>query len=257
VRVEGFSKISATLRPASARDASRSSLSSIARSSSRSSSSAVSCSLLPEFVAALDAIDWQVALLQEAPPRWRDALARELRAESAIALTSRNFGAPIRAWIADRWPNVIKSNEGGSNQLLVRAPWGIEETRTLTIARLPERRRMLWARLGGPRPFAVANLHGSVDSVRGAGDQVLRAAAQAVEWAGDMPLLFGGDLNLRPSRQPGVFAELERRFDLRAPTARGSIDHLLVRGAAIVEPPRRGPELQLSDHAYVAVALGI
>jgi endonuclease/exonuclease/phosphatase family metal-dependent hydrolase len=214
-------------------------------------------SLLPEFVEALDELDWQVALLQEAPPRWRAALARELHAESAIALTSRNFGAPIRAWIADRWPNAIKSNEGGSNQLLVRPPWRIEDTRTFTLARLPERRRMLWARVGGPRPFAVANLHGSVDSVRGASEQVLRAAAHAVDWSGDLPLLFGGDLNLRPARQPEVFAELERRFDLRAPTAPGAIDHLLARGAEIVEPPRRGPELRLSDHAYVTGAVGI
>jgi endonuclease/exonuclease/phosphatase family metal-dependent hydrolase len=205
----------------------------------------------------LNGLDWQVALLQEAPPRWRDDLARELRADPAIALTSRNFGAPIRAWIADRWPNAIKSNEGGSNQLLVREPWRIAETRELTIARLPERRRMLWARLDGPVPFAVANLHGSVDSVRGASAQVLRAAECAVEWAGEQPLLFGGDLNLRPSRQPDVFAQLEHRFGLRAPTAAGAIDHLLVRRAAIVQPARRGPELRLSDHAYVTVALGI
>jgi endonuclease/exonuclease/phosphatase family metal-dependent hydrolase len=214
-------------------------------------------SLLPEFVEVLNELDWQVALLQEAPPRWREALARELHAESAIALTSRNFGAPIRSWIANRWPNAIKSNEGGSNQLLVRPPWRLDETRTLTTARLPERRRMLWARLGGPRPFAVANLHGSVDSVRGASEQVVRAAAQAADWSGDMPLLFGGDLNLRPARQPEVFAELDRRFGLRAPTAPSAIDHLLARGAEIVEPPRRGPELRLSDHAYVTAAVVI
>jgi endonuclease/exonuclease/phosphatase family metal-dependent hydrolase len=205
----------------------------------------------------LNELDWQVALLQEAPPRWRDDLARELHAESAMTLTSRNFGAPVRAWIADRWPNLIKSNEGGSNQLLVRAPWRIAETREFTVARFPERRRMLWARLDGPSELAVANLHGSVDSVRAASAQVLRAAARAVEWAGDLPLLFGGDLNLRPGRQPELFAEFERRFDLTAPTAPGAIDHLLARGAAIVEPPRSGPELRLSDHAYVSAALGI
>jgi endonuclease/exonuclease/phosphatase family metal-dependent hydrolase len=214
-------------------------------------------SLLPDFVEALDELDWQLALLQEAPPRWRDALARDLHSQSAITLTSRNFGAPIRAWIADRWPNLIKSNEGGSNQLLVREPFRIEETRELTIARLPERRRMLWARLSGPAPLAVANLHGSVDSVRGAREQVLHAAAQAVEWSGELPLLFGGDLNLRPTRQPDAFEELARRFQLAPPTAPDAIDHLLVRGAAIVEPPSRGPELRLSDHAYVTAALGI
>src|SRR3954470_3882448 len=211
----------------------------------------------PEFIRVLDSLDWQIALLQEAPPRWRGALALELRAQSAISLTSRNFGAPIRSWLAEGWPQLIKSNEGGSNQLLVRDPWRIEETRELTLTRLPERRRMLWARLSGPRPLAVANLPGSVDSVRGARGEVLRAAAQAVEWAGDLPLLFGGDLNLRPSRQPEVFEALAQRFGLAPPTAPDAIDHLLARGLDIVEPPRRGPALPLSDHAYVTAAVGI
>jgi endonuclease/exonuclease/phosphatase family metal-dependent hydrolase len=219
----------------------------------------------------LDSVDWQVALLQEAPPRWRDALARELHAESAIALTSRNFGAPIRAWIADRAPNLIRSNEGGSNQLLVRAPWSIEETRVHTLTRRPERRRMLWSRLAGSdgAALAVANLHGSVDSVRGADAQLLDAAALAVEWAGPLPLLFGGDLNLRVTRQPELFGALSERFGLAAPTAPDAIDHLLARGLDVLEPARRadaaqrdvdvggGRVVRLSDHAYVSAALGI
>jgi endonuclease/exonuclease/phosphatase family metal-dependent hydrolase len=210
-----------------------------------------------DYVAALGSVDWDIALLQEAPPRWHEQLAAGLDAQSAIALTSRNFGAPIRSWIADRWPGLIKSNEGGSNQLLVRAPWRIDETRVHTLTRWPERRRMLWARLDGPAILAVANLHGSVDSVRGAGDQVLEAAARAVEWAGDAPLVFGGDLNLRVTRQPEVFAELERRHGLAAPTAPGAIDHLLARRMELLGPPRSGPLLELSDHAYVTAALGI
>jgi endonuclease/exonuclease/phosphatase family metal-dependent hydrolase len=227
--------------------------------------------LLREFVQMLDSIEWDVALLQEAPPRWRAALASGLRAESAITLTSRNFGAPVRSWIADRWPNIIKSNEGGSNQLLVRAPWRIAEIREHTIARRPERRRMLWGRLVGPSGagLAVANLHGSVDSVPGAGEQVLRAAELAVEWAGDLPLIFGGDVNLRVTRQPEIFAALESRFGLAPPTARDAIDHLLVRGLDVLEAPRRAPldarsvtvgdghAITLSDHAYVTAALGI
>jgi endonuclease/exonuclease/phosphatase family metal-dependent hydrolase len=227
--------------------------------------------LLREFVQMLDSIEWEVALLQEAPPRWREALARGLGAESAITLTSRNFGAPVRAWIADRWPNLIKSSEGGSNQLLVRAPWRIAETREHTLTRCPERRRMLWARLAGPdgTEFVVANLHGSVDSVSRAADQVLYAASLAVEWAGDLPLILGGDLNLRVTRQPEVFVELESRFGLAPPTARDAIDHLLVRGLEVLDPPRRaaaearsvvaadGRSITLSDHAYVTAALGI
>jgi endonuclease/exonuclease/phosphatase family metal-dependent hydrolase len=214
-------------------------------------------SLHAEFVEALHSIEWDVALLQEAPPRWRESLARELGADSAITLTSRNFGAPIRSWIADRWPNRIKSNEGGSNQLLVRAPWRIEEVREHTMARWPERRRMLWARLGGPGALAVANLHGSVGNVSGAPEQVLEAAERAVDWADGMPLLFGGDLNLRPSSRPEVFEQLAQRFDLSPPTAPDAIDHLLVRGLDVVQAPRRGPALRLSDHAYVTAIVGM
>jgi endonuclease/exonuclease/phosphatase (EEP) superfamily protein YafD len=116
---------------------------------------------------------------------------------------------------------------------------------------------MLWARLGGPHTLAVANLHGSVDTVRGAAEQLLEAAALAVDWAGAAPLIFGGDLNLRVTRQPEVFAELERRHGLTPPTAPGAIDHLLSRGLELVEPPRGGPLLALSDHAYVTAALRI
>jgi endonuclease/exonuclease/phosphatase family metal-dependent hydrolase len=212
----------------------------------------------------MGSVEWDVALLQEAPPRWREALARELGAESAVTFTSRNSAAPIRSWIADRWPNLIKSNEGGSNQLLVRQPWRVADVGEHTLAVQPERRRMLWARLAGPEGagLAVANLHGSVDSVPDADGQVLRAAERAVAWAGDLPLIFGGDLNLRPGRQPGVFEELERRFRLAPPTAPDAIDHLLMRGLDVLEEPRRcdarDPQgLQLSDHAYVTAAVSM
>jgi endonuclease/exonuclease/phosphatase family metal-dependent hydrolase len=105
---------------------------------------------------------------------------------------------------------------------------------------------------------AVANLHVSVDSVPGARVQVLAAAELAVEWAGDLPLVVGGDLNHRPSRQPDAFAELERRLDLKPPTAHGAIDHLLVRGLDLLEAPRAGGRpSQLSDHAYVTAVVGM
>ena len=45
------------------------------------------------------------------------------------------------------------------------------------------------------------------------------AAERAVDWAGDMPLLFGGDFNLRPRENPGAFERLRERFGLREPTA--------------------------------------
>jgi endonuclease/exonuclease/phosphatase family metal-dependent hydrolase len=176
-----------------------------------------------------------------------------------------------RGVLAELNPDLIASGEGGSNQLLVRAPWRIEETREHTIATRPERRRMLWARLSGPggATLAVANLHGSTDEVPGVREQILDAAARASEWAGELPLVFGGDVNLRVTRQPEVFAQLASRFGLAPPTARDAIDHLLVRGLDVVEAPRRalpqarelyagdGCALRLSDHAYVTAAFGM
>jgi endonuclease/exonuclease/phosphatase family metal-dependent hydrolase len=227
--------------------------------------------LRAEFTEVLGSVDWDLALLQEAPPRWRHALAEALGADSAITLTSRNSLMRLRRFVADRNPDVIGSDEGGSNQLLVRPPWRIEEVREHTFAEQPERRRMLWARLAGPdgAALAVANLHGSVDTVPGKEAQVLDAAAHAVEWAGDVPLVFGGDLNLRPVHQPEAFEELEARFGLAPPTAPDAIDHLLVRGLDVVEAPHRAPPqareldagdgraIRLSDHAYVAAVVGM
>jgi endonuclease/exonuclease/phosphatase (EEP) superfamily protein YafD len=85
-----------------------------------------------------------------------------------------------------------------------------------------------------------------------------------VSWSGDDPLLFGGDLNLRPGADPEPFAMLEERFGLREPTAPDAIDHVLARGLEIAEPPRRlaperreltgrdGRRLRLSDHRPIA-----
>ena len=60
-----------------------------------------------------------------------------------------------------------------------------------------------------------------------------------MEWSGPDPLVFGGDLNLRPARDPEPFAELRERFGLGEPTAPHAIDHLLARGLRVVERPRR------------------
>ena len=224
--------------------------------------------LLAEFAQVLAREEWDVALLQEAPPRWAGELARRAGAEIACVPTSRNFGAPLRAFVAERNPDLIASNEGGSNQLLVRPPWRIAETRTATLARWPERRRMLCCRLEGPAAIWVGNLHASRQSERTA-REVERAAELAVEWAAWKPLVFGGDLNLRPARYPETFEALRTRFGLGDPTAPDAVDHLLARGLELVEAPRRleperrelpGPDglrIRLSDHAPVAATFGV
>lgn len=210
--------------------------------------------LLDEFVEVLGREPWDIALLQEAPPRWFGRLGEP---GGAIVLTSRNFGAALRGRIADRKPDLIKSNEGGSNQVLVRPPWRIAETRTLTLARFPERRRLLWTRLEheSGADLAVANLHASANHPRKAARELLRAA----DWCEGRRLVMGGDFNVRPAEDPGIYAELEQRFDLAAPTAPTAIDHILVRGLEVAEPPRQLPPerreagggIRLSDHALV------
>jgi endonuclease/exonuclease/phosphatase family metal-dependent hydrolase len=93
-------------------------------------------------------------------------------------------------------------------------------------------------------------------------EDVLRAARAAAEWAGGSPLIFGGDLNLRPAEEPEIFARLEQEFGLAAPTGPRAIDHLLCRGLEVREPPTAWPPerrelpldgraLRLSDHAPV------
>jgi hypothetical protein len=220
-----------------------------------------------EFGAALSGYEWDVAFLQEAPPHWLASLARAAGASGAAsALTARNSGAPLRRWLAELNPDFMGSWEGGSNQLLVRPPWRIAETRRLTLTRRPERRRMLWARLQAPgdAALAVANMHlTSWDSPK-AGGEALRAAEHALGWAGEDALLFGGDLNA-----PDSFPDLRERFALVPEPEPMTIDHLLGRGLEVLEPPRTLPPeerelagpggrlLRLSDHSPVTACFGL
>ncbi len=228
----------------------------------------VNRSLRSEFVAVLDRAEWDVALLQEAPPRWLDALRQGCGAEGALALTSRNGCARLRGIAADLNPDLIASAEGGSNMVLVRAPGRIEAVEAVELTSRPERRAMLLARLrlAGGGALAVACMHLSVDSTGQGPDEVELAAARAVAFAAEGPLLFGGDLNLRPSRQPQAFAALSRRHGLGSATAPDAIDHLLARGLGVADPARSlhpsarelaaepGRVIRLSDHTLVAAS---
>ena len=77
--------------------------------------------LLDEFAAVLAAADWDVALLQECPPRWATPLAAATGAGRApgahLAQLARARCAPLLARVN---PDLIASNEGGSNLTLVR-----------------------------------------------------------------------------------------------------------------------------------------
>lgn len=227
----------------------------------------VNRSLRTEFIEVLSRDPWEILLLQEAPPRWHEAFCRELEAGGALALTSRNWLSPLQDAIAERLPDLIGSLEGGSNQLLVRAPWRISEARSLVLTRLPERRVLLAARLEHPdgRALCVANLHASFHSPAPAVREVTAAADAAARLAGELPLVFGGDLNLRPKTSPALFESLKRRHGLTGVTSPTAIDHLLTARARDAGKPDIGaadwreiPDtgtgllLRLSDHSPVA-----
>ena len=220
--------------------------------------------LVREFAGLLAGTGWDVALLQECPPRYCLPLARACGAEPHRALTSRNSLGALRGLAARLNPDLIASGEGGSNLTLVRAGGplgGIAERRDLTIHEgRPERRSMAFSRTDAG--LCMANLHATNDRPEMAAEDVVRAATAASEWAGEAPLLFGGDLNLRPVENPEVFAELRKRFGLATPTGPRAIDHLLVRELDVIEPPHQWPPgqrelregglaLRLSDHAPV------
>ena len=221
--------------------------------------------LLGEFAGWLAGREWDVALLQEAPPLWFRELGGRAEANGVRVLTSRNVVPPLQRLLANLNPDLIASWEGGSNQLLVREPGRILEHRSMTLTRRPERRRMVWARvrLPGGETACFSNLHASAGLPLRAAGELLAAARNAVDWSGEEPLVFGGDMNLRPARDPAPFAELRDRYGLGDPTGPQAIDHLLARGLDVVEAPRRLPgeehelpqpgglRLRLSDHAPV------
>jgi endonuclease/exonuclease/phosphatase family metal-dependent hydrolase len=220
----------------------------------------VNRNLLAEFCRLLAGAEWDVAMLQECPPRYWGPLAEACGAEAHGVLTSRNSLSALRTLAARVNPDLIASGEGGSNLTLVRSG-GIVEQRELTIHEgKPERRTMAFTRADSG--VCVANLHATNDRPELATEDVRRAAEAACEWAGGAPLIFGGDLNLRPAEDPAVFDKLRERFDLAAPTAPRAIDHLLVRRLNVVTPPHPWPPqrrelqegnraLRLSDHAPV------
>jgi endonuclease/exonuclease/phosphatase family metal-dependent hydrolase len=240
-------------------------------------------SLLSSFAHAIARAEWDVCLLQEAPPRWVGRIAERANARAFRTLTSRNQLRPLSSWLAAFTPDLIGSWEGGSNAILVRAPWRAVpgSSRALLLNPLRERglggerRRMSSLQVEpeeGGGSVCVVNLHASAGDRVQAERELLRAAEAAIEWAGEAPLLLGGDLNLRPSSSSALFEQLERRFGLCCPTAADAIDHLLARGLERVKPAAAWPpearerelpwkgqtrRLRLSDHAPVSATFAV
>jgi endonuclease/exonuclease/phosphatase family metal-dependent hydrolase len=218
--------------------------------------------LFYEFAALLSTAKWDVALLQEVPARWGERLAEATGSEARISLTARNWMRPLTWPFARSRPHLAGSWEGGCNLILVRKgrPGSfIADHRRTVVARLPERRVVSMATTGAG--LCIANLHASTG--KGAAADVLEAAETAVTWADGRPLVLGGDFNLRPQSN-GLFGRLESELGFSAPSEPGAIDHLLVRGAKVLEPavswpperrdvpdPGTGLKLRLSDHSPV------
>ena len=191
-------------------------------------------SLLNEFAARLAEWEWDVALLQEVPPWWPPYLAAAAGAEFRLVLTSRNLGLWLRRAISARNPDILKSNGGGCNAILVRGT--IHGHRTQRLTWWPERR---WAHGVLVDAGWVVNVHASTEATGNARRDTLRALAAWPEF-----LLFGGDVNMRGKPElPGALR-----------VGGNHVDHLYTHGqpAQRVEVLERG---KLSDHPPVRVTL--
>jgi endonuclease/exonuclease/phosphatase family metal-dependent hydrolase len=196
--------------------------------------------LLGEFARTLAGLEWDVALLQEVPPWWPPALGRVCRARHATALTSRNSLLPLRRAIAVRAPDLIKSNGGGANAILARGPLG--EHRVLELTRRPERRVAHGVSL--PGGGWVVNLHATKDPKDRTRADVTAARAAALEWAGEQPVILGGDFNLTRPEVPG-FTHAGGRH----------VDHLYLRGIEGGDPEVLDAG-RLSDHRPLRISAG-
>jgi endonuclease/exonuclease/phosphatase family metal-dependent hydrolase len=197
-----------------------------------------------EFGDGLEGWEWDVALLQEVPPWWPPALAERLggHVEHRYVLTSRNSLLPLRRAIAVRWPELIKSNGGGANAILIREI-PVTEHRTLRLCWRPERRQLQAVRLA--TGVWVGNLHATVGDDPAARRDAERARVAIAAWAAGAPFVLGGDFNVRGLALAGL-------------TNAGGhdVDLIFASGLAPIEEAEVLDCGGLSDHAPVAVTLG-
>jgi endonuclease/exonuclease/phosphatase family metal-dependent hydrolase len=197
--------------------------------------------LYAAFAASLAAWEWDVALLQECPPWWPAKLAVDCGAHEHHVLTSRNALLPLRRFIAERWPDLIKSNGGGCNAILIRGEDAGRDHRFAVLRKRPERRVVHGVRVGDTW---VCNLHAQVWSEEQAQADAAAAAAHAFAWAGDAPVILGGDFNT-PAPHPSGLTDLGGY----------KVDRVLARGWTAASPAKTEDHGHLSDHAPIVIDL--
>jgi endonuclease/exonuclease/phosphatase family metal-dependent hydrolase len=202
--------------------------------------------LYDEFETLIDGWDWDVLLLQEAPPWWPAKFAARFEADHRMVKTSRNFGLALRRQVATRRPDLIKSNGGGANAILVRGR-RITEHQAARIRLVPER-RLLHA-VGCDDGLWIANLHmqGTHDNILKAPNPIAetrRTGELARQWAGAATaIVLGGDFNVPEPELAG--------FE-RVPGHRG-VDQIFVRNLRFDGHVRTLDRGTLSDHKPIVV----
>jgi endonuclease/exonuclease/phosphatase family metal-dependent hydrolase len=187
--------------------------------------------LLREFTAALGSWEWDAALLQEVPPWWPAELATALDADHRMVLTSRNSLLPARRAIAVTRPDLIKSNGGGSNAILVRRTAGwIAEHRARRLGLWPERRWVHGVRVEG---LWICNAHTQADPC-----QSELAASTVRSWTSSLPIVLGGDFNAWALELDGFKHAVG-----------DGVDHVFVRGLEVLREAEALERGGLSDHA--------
>jgi endonuclease/exonuclease/phosphatase family metal-dependent hydrolase len=190
--------------------------------------------LLEEFTTLIAGWEWDVALLQEVPPWWPRPIAERAGASARWCVTSRNQLLFARRFVAERWPDLIKSGGGGANAILVRGA-RIVEHREERLRWRPEGRWMHAVRLEDGT--WLGNLHAAKQPRPRPERDIARAADALGRWSRGAPaVVLGGDFNIGDPRPAGL-----------QKIGGGGVDYVFARGLARVSGERleHGP---LSDH---------
>jgi endonuclease/exonuclease/phosphatase family metal-dependent hydrolase len=195
---------------------------------------------LDDFAAALAGWDWDVAMLQEVPWWWPPILAEAADAQERHARTAPRTFLGIRRFLAERWPDKMRSGAGGCNAILARCT--IVTGQAIDLRRRPRGRVMHAVLLQSG--IWIANLHASAGYSELAQEELDIARRTMFKWARGYPFVLGGDANIKAPQAP----EMEH-------VAGNHVDHLFATGLLATGPPEVLDRGQLSDHAPLVVEL--